>query len=274
VPGGFDEWFLRACAREPERRFTSAREAAHELRRVLTPELLTPELAPSVEANNTAPPPPAPADTERWPGLSESRAVRHPEHPNTSTGASSATIQTRPQRLGRQTRLLGALAAGLMLLASYRFFHASQQLAPARPIATLQSALELRPANANAATLDETPPARAARPPETQRAPAPVVAAPPPAARRSARPPAVRTPARSERASFTITSTPPSRVLIDGQPKGTTPIHAVRVRPGTHRVTLIHGKQRKTMMVRGDPGENALVSARFSSEETPTDPTN
>ncbi len=260
VPCGFDEWFLRACAREPEQRFSSAREAAHELRRVLTPELLTPELGPRVEANDTLP-------------LLPHAAARQLDQP-TNTGASSATIQSHPQRLGRHTLLLGAVAAGLMLMASYRFFHASQQLEPAQPIATLQSALELTPANANAATLDETPPAQTATPPEAPRDPAPVVAAPTPAARPSARRPAGRSRSRSERATFTITSTPPSRVLIDGQPKGTTPIHAARVRPGTHRVTLIHGKQRKTMMVRGDPGENALVSARFSSEETPTDPTN
>ncbi|MEY4546784.1 MAG: hypothetical protein RL685_2979 [Pseudomonadota bacterium] len=35
LPRGFDEWFARACAREPEQRFQSAREASNELRRLL-----------------------------------------------------------------------------------------------------------------------------------------------------------------------------------------------------------------------------------------------
>jgi serine/threonine-protein kinase len=34
VPRGFDAWFARACARAPERRFTSVRHAAAELGRV------------------------------------------------------------------------------------------------------------------------------------------------------------------------------------------------------------------------------------------------
>jgi serine/threonine protein kinase len=34
VPAGFDVWFARACAREPDARFPSAREAATDLRRV------------------------------------------------------------------------------------------------------------------------------------------------------------------------------------------------------------------------------------------------
>jgi serine/threonine protein kinase len=35
VPPGFDAWFARACARKPEARFQSAREAASELRRAI-----------------------------------------------------------------------------------------------------------------------------------------------------------------------------------------------------------------------------------------------
>jgi len=282
VPDGFDEWFLRACARTLEERFASAREAAHELRRVLTPDLLTPDLAARVETNPADPAVPAAAATERWPGLASSpAAARHPDHP-TSTGASSATIQRRPQRFSRQTFLLGsAIATGLMLLGSYRFFQPAQRVEPAQQIAALATTsdsrlpaeLELAPARASAAPVVEPEPVR------TADAPAPVVAPsekPTRGVGRAARSNshAGRARARSERASLTITSTPPSRVLIDGQPKGTTPLHAVRVRPGTHRVTLVYGKQRKTMMIRGDAGENALVSARFSGKEpaeTPPD---
>ena len=287
VPHGFDEWFLRACAREREERFASAREAAHELRRVLTPGLLSAELAPGRETSAAVPLEPAPAATERWPGLAPApAAARHPDaHP--SMGASSATIQRRPQRFGRQTFRLGtALALGLLLLSAYRFLQPAQRLAPAQQLALLapaadepiRAALEAAPASASTAPTREIPPARAAldepsnqpTTPALARAEKPATAAR--AARRSARASAARPRARSERASLTITSTPPSRVLIDGQPKGTTPLHSVRVRPGSHRVTLIHGKQRKTMTVRGDAGENALVSARFSSEDSPEEP--
>jgi serine/threonine protein kinase len=37
VPAGFDQWFARACARSPAKRFTSVRHAAAELRRVCVP---------------------------------------------------------------------------------------------------------------------------------------------------------------------------------------------------------------------------------------------
>jgi serine/threonine-protein kinase len=265
VPKGFDEWFLRACARVPEQRFASAREAAHELRRVLTPELLTPELATPL------------ATTERWPGLSCSPPVELDQ--GASTGASSATIRHRPQRVGRQTLLLAsALAGGLTLSALYRFFHPPLPLAPTQQMASLAPAggatiqAELAPVRpiASAPALVAVPPVagvgRSSAPAAVRTSETPARAAQR-AAPRSLKAHAARPQARSARASFTITSTPPSRVLIDGHPKGTTPLHAVRVRPGTHRVTLIYGKQRKTMMIRGDVGENALISARFSDDE-------
>jgi serine/threonine protein kinase len=41
VPAGFDAWFARACAREPDARFPSAREAAADLRRVCAESALS-----------------------------------------------------------------------------------------------------------------------------------------------------------------------------------------------------------------------------------------
>jgi serine/threonine-protein kinase len=280
VPLGFDQWFQRACARLPEQRFTSAREAAHELRRVLTPELLTPQL-PSSPETVAIPLVLPPAATERWPALSP--AAQQHDH-LASTGASSATIQRRPQSFARQTLpLAAALVAGLMLLIGSRFFHATQRIEPAQQIAALaptgdsalQVGLERAPAIASAALVQAEPDDE----PANERAPdvVPSQAPNPPAhraARGRARAHAAGSRARAERASFTITSTPPSRVLIDGSPKGTTPLRSVRVRPGTHRVTLIHGKQRKTMQVRGGAGETALISARFTSDEPTEAPPN
>ena len=100
---------------------------------------------------------------------------------------------------------------------------------------------------------------------------APVRAAPrppankPPAAERAAPARAASSPAPS--ATLTVTSSPSSHVLIDGAPKGSTPLYSARVRPGTHRVTLIYGKQRKTLYVETSAGENSVLSARFSEPE-------
>lgn len=42
VPAGFDQWFAKACARDPSARFSSAKDAAQELRRLCEPEALEP----------------------------------------------------------------------------------------------------------------------------------------------------------------------------------------------------------------------------------------
>jgi len=51
VPRGFDAWFARACARDPERRFPSAKQAATALQVLCQPELA----ARSAEAANSEP---------------------------------------------------------------------------------------------------------------------------------------------------------------------------------------------------------------------------
>lgn len=42
VPAGFDEWFAKACARDLSARFSSAKDAAQEFRRLCEPEALDP----------------------------------------------------------------------------------------------------------------------------------------------------------------------------------------------------------------------------------------
>jgi serine/threonine-protein kinase len=51
VPAGFDEWFARACAREPSQRFSSAKEAATELRQICEEGM---PIQPSAIAANTS----------------------------------------------------------------------------------------------------------------------------------------------------------------------------------------------------------------------------
>jgi serine/threonine-protein kinase len=69
VPPGFDAWFERAVARDPEKRFQSARELSEALRSVLLQPGLAPPDVPKL--------PPQPiADTQR--GLATSRTLRRP----------------------------------------------------------------------------------------------------------------------------------------------------------------------------------------------------
>jgi hypothetical protein len=64
-------------------------------------------------------------------------------------------------------------------------------------------------------------------------------------------------------ATLQLTSTPPSNVLLDGKPLGTTPLRDVAVEPGTHRVIFIHGAERKPKTVEAAAGSNQTVSVSF-----------
>jgi len=65
------------------------------------------------------------------------------------------------------------------------------------------------------------------------------------------------------RATLQLTSTPPSNVLLDGKPLGTTPLRDVAVEPGPHRVIFIYGAERKPKSVDVGPGSNQTVSVNF-----------
>jgi serine/threonine-protein kinase len=60
-----------------------------------------------------------------------------------------------------------------------------------------------------------------------------------------------------------LTSTPPSNVLLDGKPLGTTPLRDVAIEPGTHRVIFIYGAERKPKTVEAAAGSNQTVSVTF-----------
>ncbi len=64
-------------------------------------------------------------------------------------------------------------------------------------------------------------------------------------------------------ATLNLTSTPPSNVLLDGKPLGTTPLRDISVEPGTHRVIFIHGADRKPKVVEAAPGSSQTVSVSF-----------
>ncbi len=67
----------------------------------------------------------------------------------------------------------------------------------------------------------------------------------------------------ARRTTLTLTSTPPSNVILDGKPLGPTPRKNITVEPGTHRVIFVHGASRKIETVEAAPGSNRTVSVNF-----------
>jgi hypothetical protein len=61
-----------------------------------------------------------------------------------------------------------------------------------------------------------------------------------------------------------INSIPVSRVLVDGSPKGETPLSGVSLPAGLHTVTFIHPELgRKSVVVKVEPGKTATASAKL-----------
>ncbi len=281
VPAGFDAWFARACSRRAAERFPSARDAAHELRRVLAPEL---------DSWDAEPPP-----TERAPGSPGSGAKEPVPHDELAfelqrrspadTGAPASATIPRSRWHGGRVPVVPALGVALMvILAAGQRLLKQPDGSPDQTAlpASLPLSLEDREepgssrtraagtARTGSASMDLPGDARAHRAAAPERAGDPTrgrAEVPRPAERPTAASSASSRAAESEAATLTITSTPISHVLLDGAPKGSTPLHSLRVQPGPHRVTLIYGKQRKTLYVETSAGENSLLSARFSEPE-------
>jgi serine/threonine-protein kinase len=68
-----------------------------------------------------------------------------------------------------------------------------------------------------------------------------------------------------ERRGFvSFASTPPTHVLLDGRPIGTTPLTSVSVSPGSHRVTFIRAtREIKTITINVKPDQRSTASVRF-----------
>ncbi len=65
-------------------------------------------------------------------------------------------------------------------------------------------------------------------------------------------------------------SIPPSKVIIDGVPKGSTPVTGVKVAPGSHTVVFRHaelGTESRTVTVA--PGQTKTATVRFKAKEEP-----
>ncbi len=118
VPPGFDEWFVHATQREPARRFTSAREMAEELERVLVPEVLPGRRrfitsgVPAVAIPTVAPllTPPGRRTPSLGPEASDLQLT---------TGARSVVSRTSPGTVSKPSSnfvLLALLAAGALIV--------------------------------------------------------------------------------------------------------------------------------------------------------------
>jgi len=118
----------------------------------------------------------------------------------------------------------------------------------------------------NAATSSETIPsageaAAVARSSKPMTAPAPRgkgIAAP----RAPAEPASGTDPEKSSLATLRIVSRPVANILVDGRPIGHTP-QVVRVSPGTHRVAIVSGEERRAQTVTVLPGASQVVSVQF-----------
>jgi serine/threonine-protein kinase len=63
--------------------------------------------------------------------------------------------------------------------------------------------------------------------------------------------------------TLNLTSTPPSNVVLDGKPLGTTPHVGLSVPAGTHTVIFINGSERRRATVTVAPGMPKTVSVKF-----------
>lgn len=93
---------------------------------------------------------------------------------------------------------------------------------------------------------------------------APVRSAPPARPRSVAATPKPRAAAAAGTGTLNINSIPVSKVILDGAPKGTTPVIGVKVSAGTHTVVFMHPEHgRKVRAVTVQAGKTATAAVRF-----------
>ncbi|MBI4700771.1 MAG: PEGA domain-containing protein [Deltaproteobacteria bacterium] len=74
--------------------------------------------------------------------------------------------------------------------------------------------------------------------------------------------------AASGTATLNMNSIPPSKVILDGRPLGTTPKTGITVSPGSHTVVFIHKEYgRKSRSVTVNAGETKTAAVRFEKKE-------
>ncbi|UQA60893.1 serine/threonine-protein kinase [Polyangium aurulentum] len=107
LPAAFDAWFARACARDPDKRFQSARELAEALARVVAsvPEAMRGELPP--RPASIRPPPAAPQSAKTPPPRPVAKAPA-PAAPPRATAKPAAVAAATPTPAPAQSEVLDA----------------------------------------------------------------------------------------------------------------------------------------------------------------------
>jgi serine/threonine-protein kinase len=207
VPAGFDAWFARACARETNERFQSARELAVELRRVCGDLGATPrsDYADSTLSLNATPA-----------SLSLGGMAPAVERPLTANTYERSVHIERP-RTSRAPLVLGVVAA-LAAVAGVAYFVMSRPSAPSSADTT-PSVVPVEPAAPSVVALPSdttsTPPSpsprAAASAVSTEPSVLPEASAPPPQPRQTTRP---KTPVAKQRTK------PPARTTATSKGSG------------------------------------------------------
>ena len=189
VPPGFDDWFEKAVARDPERRFQTARELSAALRAVLTPEdadanaeqLWTVGGQPDVSAPFSSAPPAASSPLASAPmatALRQEQTVPEPRPHRDSldleadslaltTGQTAASELAAPRRGGRAGLLLAAAAllsiafiAGIAAFGLMKLWNRDAGVAAASAAApsasTAEAAVKTTPASESTAAATTT----------------------------------------------------------------------------------------------------------------------
>jgi hypothetical protein len=74
--------------------------------------------------------------------------------------------------------------------------------------------------------------------------------------------PTMTEPPADDSALLDVLSDPPTQILLDGKPIGTSPISAHKVSPGSHDVTFVDEKTgNRTMSVKLEPGDTRTVKS-------------
>jgi eukaryotic-like serine/threonine-protein kinase len=161
VPAGFDGWFARACARDISERFQSAREAAHELRRLIEPGF-EPNLATGLaggagnaEGHTSFA---QPADEESGARSATPRSRSSPALAPTTAATSSATIDRgKTQRPSRPLLLLVPIVGSITLAIAMQRSRPAPAVPEARaPMAGVSGAIQTPPPRE--ATVAQAPP--------------------------------------------------------------------------------------------------------------------
>jgi eukaryotic-like serine/threonine-protein kinase len=214
VPAGFDAWFGRACARDPEARFPSAREAAADLRRVCAGNAVSAGGLHSAEsyartasaqtphphtphAHTPGGYPPTPYGGQRVPTGGAQPMTPYPYPAGPTANPFTASVEPTPFRRSKAPLVIGlSLGAGVLALAAVGIMKITSDPSAAGSAAAATAATPPTPpepkATVEVAPAPKIEPAAPIPAPDVTPAEAPAASASEPAVAKPARPVAGR----------------------------------------------------------------------------------